>query len=99
MVSVIVSLLHMNDLSLNMTHCNSPGSSSSSSYSYPSEQPDLTAFEGRNKMVISFITVLFDILRRSLPSDVIQDDDLSSYGAGMGEERLWNGESPLLHVS
>lgn len=35
-------------------------------------------------MVISFITVLFDILHRSLPSDVIQDDDLSNYGARMG---------------
>ncbi|XP_038897971.1 uncharacterized protein LOC120085832 isoform X2 [Benincasa hispida] len=84
MVSVIISLLHMNDLSLNMTHCNSPGSRSPSPYSNPSEQPDLTAFEGRNKMVISFITVLFDILRHSLPSDVIPIDDLSNYGAGMG---------------
>ncbi|XP_022976078.1 uncharacterized protein LOC111476590 isoform X1 [Cucurbita maxima] len=84
MVSIIISLLHMNDLSLNMTHCNSPGSPSSSLYSYLSEQPDFTAFEGRNKMVISFITVLFDILHRSLPSDVIQDDDLSNYGARMG---------------
>lgn len=35
-------------------------------------------------MVISFITVLFDILRHSLPSDVIQDDDQSNYGASMG---------------
>ncbi|KAL0553274.1 hypothetical protein IC582_007163 [Cucumis melo] len=84
MVSIIISLLHMNDLSLNMKHCNAPGRPSSSPCSNSSEQPDLTVFEGSNGMVISFITVLFDTLRCTLPSAVIQDDEISNYGAGIG---------------
>ena len=52
--NAISSLLHMDDLSLNLAHCASPWSYSESHYKCASEQTDLTREEG-NKLVVSFM--------------------------------------------
>lgn len=82
-VNVIISLLHMNDLSLNLTHCVSPERDSESCYTCALENNDL-ALCGGNKMVISFTAILLDILRRNLPSAVIELEQALSEGVIMG---------------
>ncbi len=82
-VNVIISLLHMNDLSLNLTHCVSPERDSESCYTCALENNYL-ALCGGNKMVISFTAILLDILRRNLPSAVIELEQALSEGVIMG---------------
>ncbi|PQQ06247.1 uncharacterized protein Pyn_04507 [Prunus yedoensis var. nudiflora] len=69
MANVISSLLHMDDLSLNLAHCASPWSYSESHYTCASEETDLTR-EEENKLVVSFTGKLLDILRHCLPSTI-----------------------------
>ncbi|XP_028950379.2 uncharacterized protein [Malus domestica] len=78
MANVIISLLHMDDLSLNLDHCASPGSSSGSHH-YASEQTDETC-EGGNELVISFTGKLLSILNHCLPSTVAELDNALSEG-------------------
>ncbi|CAI0408532.1 unnamed protein product [Linum tenue] len=91
MVNVIVSLLHMDDISLNLTHCASPGSMSESPTS-SWEHTDVATCEGENETVISFTELLLDILNRSLPSGVVEeitvDDELSIGGRQALEWRV-----------
>lgn len=84
MVNVIVSLLHMDDISLNLTHCASPGSNSESPSACAWEHSDLNTCEGGNEMVISFTGLLLDILRRNLPSTVIEQEHALTDGINMG---------------
>lgn len=84
MVNVIISLLHMADLSLNLTHCASPGSYSESHYTCASEQIDLTTCEGGNELVISFTRKLLDILHHCLPSTITELDHALSDGINRG---------------
>ena len=72
MVNVIISLLHMDDLSLNLAHCGSSWSNTKSSHNCAWEHIDLTVSEGGNKMVISFTELLLDILHRNVPSSVAE---------------------------
>lgn len=74
MVNVIISLLHMDDISLDLTHCASPEGCTEFSYTCPSEQTDFTAYEGGNKLVISFTGLLLDILHHNLPSAVCEEE-------------------------
>ncbi|XP_058075240.1 uncharacterized protein LOC131223756 isoform X2 [Magnolia sinica] len=70
MVGIIISLLHMDDITVNLTHCESSSSYSESPF-MPSawEEPDLIgSCEGGNKIVVSFTRLLLDILRHNLPS-------------------------------
>ncbi|KAJ4837974.1 hypothetical protein Tsubulata_031787 [Turnera subulata] len=82
MVNIIISLLHMDDISLNLTHCASPGSNSESPSKCAWDHTDVTTCEGGNEMVISFTGLLLDILHHNLPSGVIEEhtlsDDISS---------------------
>ncbi|CAL5431582.1 unnamed protein product [Camellia sinensis] len=75
MVNIVISLLHMDDLSLNLTQCFSPGSRSESSNVCTGEHADFTTFEGGNKMVVSFIGLLLDVLRQNLPSAVFEEEN------------------------
>jgi len=84
MVNVIISLLHMDDLSLNLTHCVSPERDSKSCYTHAWENNDLTPCDGGNKMVISFMGILLDILNRNLPSAVIELEQALSEDVIMG---------------
>ncbi|KAJ6745536.1 ZINC FINGER FYVE DOMAIN PROTEIN [Salix koriyanagi] len=73
MVNVIISLLHMDDISLNLTHCASPGSNSESSSTCAWDHTDVTFCEGGKEMVISFTGLLLDILNRNLPPNLIEE--------------------------
>ncbi|KAJ0091656.1 hypothetical protein Patl1_12853 [Pistacia atlantica] len=84
MVNVIVSLLHMDDISLNLMHCASPGSNSEPPSACAWEHSDLNTCEGGNEMVISFTGLLLDILRRNLPSTVIEQEHALTDGINMG---------------
>lgn len=84
MVNVIISLLHMDDLSLNLTHCVSPERDSKSCYTHAWENNDLTPCDGGNEMVISFMGILLDILNRNLPSAVIELEQALSEDVKMG---------------
>ncbi|XP_052210694.1 uncharacterized protein LOC127813651 [Diospyros lotus] len=75
MVNIIISLLNMDDLSLNLTHCVSPESHSKLSDLCTGEHAELATFDGGNKMVVSFTGLLLDILRQNLPS-IEQDNAL-----------------------
>ncbi|TYH69442.1 hypothetical protein ES332_D05G056100v1 [Gossypium tomentosum] len=83
MVNVIISLLHMDDISLNLTHCASPGSLFKQSVECGSEHIDLTIYEGGNKMAISFTGLLLDIVRHSLPSSTAVEEHASADGLSM----------------
>ncbi|GMI92528.1 hypothetical protein like AT2G25730 [Hibiscus trionum] len=83
MVNVIISLLHMDNLSLNLTHCASPGSLFQQSVEFGLEHIDLTINEGGNKMVISFIGSLLGIVRHSLPSSINEGEHASTDGLSM----------------
>ncbi|BAT78232.1 hypothetical protein LR48_Vigan04g211500 [Vigna angularis] len=83
MVNVIISLLHMDNTSVNLMHCGLPGSSLKLSNAWSSEDSYSTRSEGGNKMVISFTSVLLDILRHNIPSSMIElenslDDGIST---------------------
>lgn len=72
MVNVIISLLHMDNTSVNLMHCGSPGSDSKLINACSSEDSSSTRSEGGNKMVISFTGLLLDILRRNIPSSMVE---------------------------
>ncbi|KAA8525316.1 hypothetical protein F0562_007171 [Nyssa sinensis] len=75
MVNIIISLLHMDDLSLNLTHCASPGSHSELSNMCTGEHEDPATCEGGNKIVVSFTGLLLDILHQNLPSAVFEQEN------------------------
>ncbi|XP_057959328.1 uncharacterized protein LOC131151883 [Malania oleifera] len=83
LVNIIISLLHIDGLSLNLTECVSSKSSSELSYEYAGESTDFTVNEGGNKMVVSFTGMLLDILRCYLPSALSEQD--CGLGDGMTE--------------
>ncbi|MED6195197.1 hypothetical protein PIB30_035809, partial [Stylosanthes scabra] len=70
MVNVIISLLHMDNVSINSIHCGSPRSDSKLPNSSENDYP--TRIEGANKMVISFTSLLLDILSRNIPTSEIE---------------------------
>lgn len=81
MVNIIISLLHMDDISLNLA---SSGSTSmevlSDLYNSTWEHTEFTHYEGGNKMVISFTEELLDILRQHLPSSLSEKENAMSGG-------------------
>ncbi|XP_062022257.1 uncharacterized protein LOC133738693 isoform X1 [Rosa rugosa] len=83
-VNVIISLLHMDDQSLNLNHCASPGSYSEAHYTCASEQINLTTCEGGNELVISFTGKLLEILHHCLPSTIADRDHALSDGINRG---------------
>lgn len=93
MVNVIISLLHMDYLSLNLAHCMSSRSNTESPNTCAWEHTDLSTSEGGNKMVVSFTGSLLDILRRHVPSAVTelqhaQTDGLTTSGRHALEWRV-----------
>lgn len=88
MVNVIISLLHMDDLPLNLTHCSSPKSYSGSPTTCIWEHPDLTASEGGNRIVISFMGLLLDTLRRNLSSTISDQENLNGSKSPAGRQAL-----------
>ncbi|KAL6985379.1 hypothetical protein U1Q18_018755 [Sarracenia purpurea var. burkii] len=78
MANIVISLLHVDNLSLNLMHCASPGENSNFSNICPGEYADLATFEGGNKMVVFFLGMLLDILRQNLPSSVLEQENALS---------------------
>ncbi|KAG5045249.1 hypothetical protein JHK82_014634 [Glycine max] len=83
MVNVIISMLHMDNISVNLMHCGLPGSNFKLSNAWSSEDSCSTGSERGNKMVISFTGLLLDILRHNIPSSMIElentlDDGVST---------------------
>ncbi|GAV76003.1 hypothetical protein CFOL_v3_19478 [Cephalotus follicularis] len=74
MVNVIISLLHMDNISVNLKNCASPRSNFESPSTRAWEHSDLTTCEGGNNMVISFTMRLLDILHRNLPSSIVEQE-------------------------
>ncbi|CAJ1973780.1 unnamed protein product [Sphenostylis stenocarpa] len=72
MVNVIISLLHMDNTSVNLMHCGSPGSSFKLPNAWSSEDSCSTRSEGGNEMVIPFTGLLLDILGHNIPSSMIE---------------------------
>lgn len=72
MVNIIISLLHMDNLSLNSMHCQSPGSDSKLSDASSCDHGDPIECEGGNKMVVSFTGLLLDILRENILSSAYE---------------------------
>ncbi|KAI4380183.1 hypothetical protein MLD38_006402 [Melastoma candidum] len=92
MANAIISLLHMDDLSINSTHCASPESYPEKSSGH-SLKFDCPTNEGGNKIVITFTGLLLDILRRNLPSSLsemesVSDGNLSTIGKQALEWRI-----------
>ncbi|KAM7490346.1 hypothetical protein LguiA_033267 [Lonicera macranthoides] len=86
MVNIIISILHMDDLSLNVTPCPSKQSHSELSNTYGGEQAD---YEGGNKMVVSFTGRLLDILRQSLALAILeQENSMNGNGSAEGRQAL-----------
>lgn len=84
MVNVIISLLHMDDLSRNMAHCVSPERDSESGYTRAWENNDLSPCNEGNKVVIFFTERILDILHCNLPSAVIELEQALSEGVRTG---------------
>lgn len=84
MVNVIISLLHMDDLSINTTHCVSPERDTESGYTFDLENNDLSPRDEGNRVVMFFTEMLLNILRCNLPSAVIELEQALSEGVRIG---------------
>ncbi|KAF3446015.1 hypothetical protein FNV43_RR11193 [Rhamnella rubrinervis] len=84
MVNVVISLLHMDDLSLSLGQSAIPGSFSESSHTCAWEHIDLSTYEGGNKLVMSFTGLLLDILRHSLSSSVTELENATNEDLTLG---------------
>lgn len=91
MVNIIISLLHMDGLSLNLTPCASSSSSSESSNISRGQQLEDATHDGRNKNVVMFIGQLLDILRKYLPSSNSEKENNGevNMSAGIKEAIEW----------
>uniref|UniRef100_A0A1D1Z361 Zinc finger FYVE domain-containing protein 26 n=1 Tax=Anthurium amnicola TaxID=1678845 RepID=A0A1D1Z361_9ARAE len=76
-LSIIISLLHMNELSATLSHCASPRS-----YSASQKLPEST-------MVVSFTRMLLDILHNNLPSGVPELDGAGRIAAAAKQALEW----------
>ncbi|CAL0305695.1 unnamed protein product [Lupinus luteus] len=80
MVNVVISLLHMDSVSINMMHGGAPGSGSKLSNGSYSKDGHPIRIEGGNKVVISFTGLLLEILRHNIPSSVIELENMLDEG-------------------
>ncbi|KAG6474190.1 uncharacterized protein LOC122028060 isoform X1 [Zingiber officinale] len=66
MVSIVISLLYLDEMSINITDATLVESYSE----LPQNSVKKSSFDGENKNIISFMGLLLDILRRNLPSTI-----------------------------
>lgn len=87
MINIIISLLHMDDLSFNST----PPMPSNSDLpdTFSGEDAETATHGGGNKMVVSFTGLLLDILRQNLPSAISeQENTLNANVSSDGRQAL-----------
>uniref|UniRef100_A0A3Q7HRR6 Uncharacterized protein n=1 Tax=Solanum lycopersicum TaxID=4081 RepID=A0A3Q7HRR6_SOLLC len=91
MVNIIISLLHMDGLSLNLTPCASSSTSSESSNISKEQQFEDAAQDGQNKTIVMLIGPLLNILRQYLPSSNSEKDNnwKVNVSAGIKEAIEW----------
>ncbi|KAL2517677.1 hypothetical protein Adt_13924 [Abeliophyllum distichum] len=89
MVNIIISLLHMDNLCLDLTSYDPSRRSSESSDIHSGEQADATTHEGGNKMVVSLIGQVLNILRQQLPLSLSDlDNALADHTSAGGKQAL-----------
>ncbi|CAK9164522.1 unnamed protein product [Ilex paraguariensis] len=93
MVNLVVSLLRLDDFA----SCAPPGSHSELLTTHGGEQSDVATREGGNKMVVSFMGQLLDILRQNLPSAISEEENVlnenvSSDGRQVLDWRILNAK-------
>ncbi|OUZ99912.1 hypothetical protein BVC80_9069g19 [Macleaya cordata] len=85
LVNIIISLLHMDGISLNLTHCASSSNCSESPHKSNREQIDPSdPYESGNKMVVSFTAMLLEILHHTLPSAGFEQENMLNSGITAG---------------
>ncbi|KAL5729310.1 hypothetical protein ACHQM5_002282 [Ranunculus cassubicifolius] len=72
---IVISLLHMDNISSNFRQCSSNGYPESP-YTSTWDKNELSKCEEGNEMVMSFTGLLFEILRRCLPSDGWEQENM-----------------------
>lgn len=93
MVNIIISLLHMDGLSLNSTSSTSSRNLSELPTTSSVKQLEAPTQDSVNETVVLFIRQLLDILRHNIPSsekDNAQDENISSVGKEALEWRILN---------
>ncbi|KAJ0971286.1 hypothetical protein J5N97_019245 [Dioscorea zingiberensis] len=91
-ISILISLLHMDEISVDLTN-----SVSLQYYSASCEQPDFSSScEGGNKLVATFIGLLLDILHQNLPElEQILDNGVATVGRQALEWRVSNARHSI----
>ncbi|XP_024993509.1 uncharacterized protein LOC112527248 isoform X2 [Cynara cardunculus var. scolymus] len=74
MVNIVISLLHMDDLSCDLSPCPPPRRQPDTSNTYSGESADPCTNEEGNTMVVSFTGRLLNILRQNLPAAVTEEE-------------------------
>ncbi|KAI3728271.1 hypothetical protein L6452_16904 [Arctium lappa] len=74
MVNIVISLLHMDDLSCGLSPCPPPRRQPETSNTYSGESADPCTNEEGNTMVVSFTGRLLNILRQNLPAAVTEQE-------------------------
>ncbi|PIA65102.1 hypothetical protein AQUCO_00100529v1 [Aquilegia coerulea] len=83
-VCIVISLLHMDNISLNFMNCTSSSSYPESTYTSTWDKNDLPRYEEGNKMVMSFTGLLLEILHHCLPLDGFEQENLLNSGITSG---------------
>ncbi|MCL7036661.1 hypothetical protein MKW94_010857 [Papaver nudicaule] len=98
LVDIIISLLHMDGISLNLTQCISSNNYPDSPHKSTRGQVDPSeSYEGGNKTVVSFTGMLLEILHHNLPSAAFEQENMLNNGMTAGgrqalESRISNAQ-------
>ncbi|XP_026408536.1 uncharacterized protein LOC113303692 isoform X1 [Papaver somniferum] len=85
LVDIIISLLHMDGISLNLTQCISSNNYPDSPLKSTRGQVDPSeSYEGGNKTVVSFTGTLLEILHHNLPSAAFEQENMLNNGMTAG---------------
>lgn len=86
-VCIVISLLHMDNISLNFTHSASSDGYPDSPYTSTWDKDELHKFVEGNEMVMSFTRLLLEILHHCLPSDLLERETTLNSGMTTGGKR------------
>ncbi|KAI3977360.1 hypothetical protein MKX01_000273 [Papaver californicum] len=85
LVDIIISLLHMDGISLNLTQCISSNNYPDSPHKSTRGQVDPSeSYEGGNKTVVSFTGMLLEMLHHNLPSAAFEQENMLNNGMTAG---------------
>ncbi|KAI3855038.1 hypothetical protein MKX03_018432 [Papaver bracteatum] len=84
LVDIIISLLHMDGISLNLTQCISSNNYPDSPHKFTRQVDPSESYEGGNKTVVSFTGMLLEILHHNLPSAAFEQENMLNNGMTAG---------------